>query len=214
MGLIILAAGLFAYSRHERNVIHEREGVLFHTPNAPGELDRIRADLSQLDLTRDQLAKELDGRMAYLQSLQGEEFYLTIDSQKQRMEFRLGRDVVRQAAVEVGAPRTIKGSAGKMWTFVPLKGGFNVEGKEADMRWRIPEWVYAMNGGPTPSERPSIAGGLGKYVISLPNNYVIHSPPAADSPLHGAKPGSFMVPEADLAAIWPRITTRTRVYVF
>ena len=48
--------------------------------------------------------------------------------------------------------------------------------------------------------------GLGRYVIFLPNSYVIHSPPPPDSPLQGPKPGSFMVPEADLAAIWPRIT--------
>ena len=49
---------------------------------------------------------------------------------------------------------------------------------------------------------------------ALPDNYVIHSPPPAKSPLHGPKPGSFMVPEADMAAIWPRISTATRVYIF
>ena len=71
-----------------------------------------------------------------------------------------------------------------------------------------------MNGVPIPASRPVIENGLGKYVIFLPDNYVIHSPPAADSPLHGPKPGSFMVPEEDLAAIWPRVTKETRVYIF
>ena len=65
------------------------------------------------------------------------------------------------------------------------------------------------------AERPTIRNGLGKYVVSLQDNYVIHTPPPDDSPLHGtAKPGSIMVSEADLAAIWPRIDRQTRVYIF
>jgi hypothetical protein len=71
-----------------------------------------------------------------------------------------------------------------------------------------------MNGAAPPKSRPTVANGLGRYVIALGNQYVIHSPPPSDSPLKGAKPGSFMVPEADLAAIWKRIGPETRVYVF
>jgi len=81
--------------------------------------------------------------------------------------------------------------------------------------WPVPEWVYAMNREPVPAARGTVANGLGRYVIMLPDNYVIHSPPPEGSPLHGKpKPGSFMVPEADLAAIWPRISKTTRVYIF
>ncbi|HXM76073.1 MAG TPA: hypothetical protein VN971_04800, partial [Thermoanaerobaculia bacterium] len=57
-------------------------------------------------------------------------------------------------------------------------------------------------------------GGLGRYVIVLSEDAVIHSPPPPESPLKGVKPGSFLVPEADLAAIWKRVGPRTRVYVF
>jgi hypothetical protein len=71
-----------------------------------------------------------------------------------------------------------------------------------------------MKGEKPPRQLPVVKNGLGRYVILLPNDYVIHSPPPADSPLKGAKPGSFMVPEADLAAIWKRIGPETRVYVF
>ena len=80
--------------------------------------------------------------------------------------------------------------------------------------WTVPEWVYRMNGEKPPKAPRTVANGLGRYVIVLENQYVIHSPPAADSPLRGAKPGSFMVPEADLAAIWKRVGPETRVYVF
>ncbi len=68
-----------------------------------------------------------------------------------------------------------------------VRGAFTVTGKEAD-------------------------GAPVRFVIHLPNGHTIHSPPRAGA--KHAKPGSFMVPEADLAAIWDRISTATRVYIF
>jgi hypothetical protein len=73
-----------------------------------------------------------------------------------------------------------------------------------------------MNGREAPKGLPEaeVPAGLGKYVLVFAGSYVIHSPPAPDSPLKTVKPASFMVPEADLAAIWKRIGPGTRVYVF
>jgi hypothetical protein len=130
------------------------------------------------------------------------------------MQFRFGRAVVREADVQIGDAKTITSPAGKTWTFLPLKGAFSVTGKEDGYAWAVPEWVYAMRNQPAPTERAVVPNGLGRYVIFLPNSYVIHSPPPPESPLQGPKPGSFLVPEADLAAIWPRITPQTRVYIF
>jgi hypothetical protein len=212
--LIILAVATFLYAKQHRERVVQRTATLFkQTPNSPAELNRIRDELASMDLTREQLAKELEGRMSYLQSFEGEQFYISIDTQQQKLQFRIGKDIARQADVQIGPPRTIKGG-NQSWTFATLKGGFNVTGKESGLDWRVPEWLYAMNNQPIPADRPFIPNGLGKYVIFLPNNYVIHSPPPADSPLEGPKPGSFMVPEEDLAAIWPRVTTNTRVYIF
>ena len=53
-----------------------------------------------------------------------------------------------------------------------------------------------------------------EFTIFLSNGRVIHSSSAKDGPLKGPKPGSFMVPKADLQAIWDKITPETRVYVF
>ena len=182
--LLFIALATFAYANHHRSVIRREMAVLFKpSPSNPAELNRIREELSELDLTRDQLSKELDARMSYLQALQSEEFYISIDTQKKRMELRLGKDVVRDCEVQIGPQKTIK-SRGKTWTFVPVKGAFTVVGKESGMDWTVPEWLYAMNGRQPPAERPTIENGLGKYVIFLPDNYVIHSPPPDDSPLH------------------------------
>jgi hypothetical protein len=213
--LLVIAAATFAYARHERDGVKQKSAILFRpSPANPDELNRVRRDLSDMDLTQQQLAKELDGRMSYLKALQGEQFYIAIDSAKQKLYFRIGKDVVREADVTIGAPKTIKAKDGRTWTFVPLKGGFGVEGKETDYAWPVPDWVYALNGQPEPSSPASVPNGLGRYVIRLPNGYVIQSPPPPGSPLQGPKPGSFEVPEADLAAIWPRITSETRVYIF
>ncbi len=212
--LLLIAAATFAYARHHRDEVKRETAALFKpTPSSPAELNRIREQLSDMDLSQQQLAKELDGKLQYLQSLKGEEFYISINTKTRKMEFRLGKDVVRDCDVQIGEAKTLT-SNGKTWTFVPLKGGFTVIGKDQDYAWKVPQWVYVMDGKTPPADPPVIENGLGKYVIFLPDNYVIHSSPAPDSPLKGPKPGSYMVPEADLAAIWPRITKETRVYIF
>lgn len=212
--LLIIAAATFAYARYQRDVILSKDAILFRrSENNPTDLNRMRDELAQMDLTKDQLAKELDGRMQYLQSLEGQDFYISIDSEKKKMQFRIGKDVVRETDVQIGEPQTFK-SGTKTWTFYALKGAFNVVGKDNSYETPVPEWVYAANNQPIPHERPAVHNWLGNYVIFLPNNYVIHSPPPANSPLKGPKPGSFMVPEDDLAAIWPRISNQTRVYIF
>jgi hypothetical protein len=212
--LLIIAAATFAYAKHQRNQVLEKTTELFHNDNSPAEMQRLRDELAQMDLTKDQLAKELDGRTQYLQSLEKEEFYISIDTNKKKMQFRLGKAVVREADVQIGEAKTVTSRDGKTWSFLPLRGGFNVVGKDDDYNSPVSEWVYALRGEPSPSQRPTVHNWLGHYVIFLPNNYIIQSPPPPGSPLQGPKPGSFMVPEEDLAAIWPRISNQTRVYIF
>jgi hypothetical protein len=213
--LLIIAAATFVYAKHERAVVDRKIAFLFQpSPTSPEELNRVRQELADMDLTRQQLATELDGRMKFLRSLEGEQFYIAIDTTRRKAELRIGKNVVRDMDVNIGPARTITAKDGRTWTFIPLKGGFSVEEKLSDYSWQVPDWVYAMNGETPPSVPRTVLNGLGKYVIRLPNGYVIESPPPDGGPLRGPKPGSYEVPEADLAAIWPRITTETRVYIF
>jgi hypothetical protein len=180
---------------------------------APDEIKRIRHDLADLELNEKELANALDARLKYLAAAKRNEFYIAIDTKKPGFSFHFADKTLRDAPVEVGPPRTIVGGKRK-WTFAALTGAFSVGNKYEGGGWTVPEWVYRMNGANPPKSRPTIPNGLGRYVIVLENQYVIHSPPPPDSPLRGAKPGSFMVPEADLAAIWKRVGPETRVYVF
>lgn len=212
--LAVLAVAALSFAMRQRREIDAGYARLFQSPAGPSDLNQIRAELAEMDATQEDLKKELGSRLAYLDGLKSRDFYLSIDTGKKKLSLNYGNAAVRDADVQIGEPATIEEPNGKTWTFAPLKGDFNVVGKEDGLPWLVPSWVYAMNHRPVPSERPTIGDGLGKYVVLLPNGYVIHSPPAAASPLKGPKPGSFMVPEADLQAIWDRITPETRVYIF
>jgi len=212
--LILIAIGLILYARHERRTINERYSALFtRNAEAPAEINRIRAELASMDVNEQKLKSELDTRMTVVESLKSKDFYLSLDTSKNKLLFHYGNDIIREVDMQIGAPQTLKGSQ-KTYTFVPLKGSFTVVDKKIGLSWRIPPWVYLLNGAPVPSEPPTIENGLGKYVIYLPNDYVIHSPPSPESPLKGPKPGSFMVPESDLVALWPRITAGSKVFIF
>lgn len=212
LAFALAAAGIAAL--HRQTLDRRFAEVFEQGESAPFEIKRLKGDLLRMDLTAEELERELDARLKYLETAKKNEFYLSIDTKGGRLYLKNGENVVREAPVEVGEAATISGKGAKTWTFAPLKGAFTVAGKAEGASWRIPPWVYARNRTPVPRELPTVENGLGRYVVSLPSGYVIHSPPAPESPLKGAKPGSFLVPEKDLAAIWPRIGNRMRVYIF
>ncbi|MFP5247940.1 MAG: L,D-transpeptidase [Thermoanaerobaculia bacterium] len=213
--LLLLGIGGVVFARHHRDrVSAEFSDVITEQQRTPADVRKIKEALAEVDLTRDALQKELEGRMKFLSGLKSEDFYLSIDTRERRLRFYYGSVVLRDAPVTIGESHTVK-AGGKTWTFLPVKGAFPVEAKIVGHAWRIPEWLYAMNGQPVPAERPVIEGGLGKYVLFLPNGYVIHTPPSEASPLRGAKPGSYMVDEETMRAIWPRIHKgKTHVYIY
>lgn len=204
---------LFA-QHHRKEVEAKFAHVINEEARTPADVRKLKNELAEMDLSRDQLQRELEGRAKFAASLKSEEFYLSIDTKARKMRFYYGARMLREADVATGEARTIS-APGKQWTFIPLKGSFPVEAKLVDHAWRVPEWVYIMKDEPVPTERPVITDGLGKYVLSLPNGYVIHTQPAPGSPLQGPKPGSFLVSEDVMRAIWPRITPgKTQVYIF
>lgn len=214
--LLILGIAGIALARFHRERVSTRfERVLAQEARTPADVAKLKEELVEVDLSRDALQRELEGRMKFVASLKSENFYLSIDTRDRKLRFYYGDSVLREDDVAVGEEKTIQGPNGKTWTFVPLRGAFPVQSKIVGYDWPVPEWMYAMNGQPVPASRPVIPGGLGKYVIVIGNGYVIHSPPSADGPLQGPKPGSFMVSEETLSAIWPRIQNgTTQVYIY
>ena len=213
--LLLALGGIALANLHRHRVTQEYSDVLTAKLRTPEEINQMKENLAELNLTREQLEKELDGRKEFMQSLESENFYLSIDTEEKKLRFHYGPAVLREGDIQVGEAATIEmPDKSKSWLFVPVKGSFKVDGKVADHSWTIPEWVYLMKNEPIPAKRPTMRGGLGRYVIQLPSGYVIHSPPAEESPLDGPKPGSIMASEADLRAIWPRLHKETKVYIF
>lgn len=210
---VLVLVGAIGAAAHRRMLEADFETRVSRSRAAPYEIKRIRRELADLELDEKTLANALDTRLKYLEAAKRNEFYIAIDTRKRDFSFHFADKTLRDAPVEIGAPQTVVAGK-KNWTFAPLTGSFNVEGKFNDGSWRVPEWAYLAKGAKPPRTLPTVKNGLGKYVILLGNDYVIHSPPSPESPLQGAKPGSFMVPEADLAAIWKRVGTETRVYIF
>lgn len=217
LNLLLLLLGIAAvlYARYHRETVSKRFAhVIAQEARTPDDLRKLKNELAEMDVSREQLERELQGRLELVSSLKSEEFYLSIDTEERKLRFYYGDKILRESPVTIGEHRTVK-AGDRTWTFVPLKGSFPVEAKVVGHEWQVPEWIYAMNGQPVPPQRPTIANGLGKYVVFLPNGYVIHTQPSEDSPLKGPKPGSFLVPEEDLRAIWPRIHRRkTQVYIY
>ena len=210
--ILVGAVGVVA-AIHRRALERDFAARVTFSRTAPDEIKRIRHELADMELSEKELANALDARLKYLAAAKRNEFYIAIDAKKRAFSFHFADKTLRVAPVEIGPPRTIVAGKRK-WTFASLTGAFSVQGKFDGGSWPVPEWVYRMKEEKPPRVRPEVKNGLGKYVLSLGNDYVIHSPPPPDSPLRGAKPGSFMVPEADLAAIWKRVGPETRVYVF
>jgi hypothetical protein len=217
LNLLLLLLGIagMVYGRyHREQVSRDFSDVITREQRTPADVKKIKEELAAMDLSRGALQKELEGRMKLVGSLKSENFFLSIDTKARKLRFHYGDTILRESDVTLGDTKTLSAN-GKTWTFIPLRGAFPIEAKLVDYQWPVPEWVYAMNNQPVPAQRPTVPGGLGKYVLFLPNGYAIHTQPAADSPLQGPKPGSYMVPEDVLRAIWPRIITgKTQVYIF
>jgi hypothetical protein len=213
--ILLIGVAILVYSqRHRKEVSAEFADVLTAEARTPGDVKKVKEELAEMDLTREALRRELDSRMKFVSSLKSENFYLSVDTASRKLRFYYGDTVLRQADLTIGESKTVK-SGEKTWTFIPLKGAFSIEAKLVKHAWQVPEWVYAMNNQPVPPQRPSIPNGLGEYVLFLPDGYAIHTPPAEGSPLQGPKPGSYMVSEDFMRAVWPRIHSgKTQVYIY
>ena len=212
--LFLGVAGVLFARYHRERVAVDFADVITEQQRTPADVKKMKEELAEMDLTRDALNKELEGRMKFVGSLKSENFYLSVDTRTRKLRFYYGDTVLREADVTIGEAKTVN-AGGKTWTFLPVKGAFTVEAKIVGYDWPVPPWAYAMNNQPDPGDRRVAHNGLGNYVIFLGNGYAIHTPPAEDSPLKGAKPGSYMVSDDVMKAIWPRIYAgKTPVYIY
>ena len=212
--VLVLALALLAGAwQHRRGIDAGFASLARKQAASPFLVAKIRSDLASMELTQESLEQEIQNRLTMVQAFQAEQFYLAIDTTGRRMRLHFGPEIVREADVVVGEPRVVK-VGGKSWEFAALKGAVSVTGKLADAPWEVPAWAHALRDDSPPVDAVTVPGGLGRFVVLLPNGYLIHTPPPEGSPLQGAKPGSFMIAEGEMQAMWPRISAGTRVYIY
>ncbi len=213
--LLLIGVALGAAATAERRGLDARfDAQVVRAQSQPFEIQRIRQDLASLSLDEKSLEKELSARLAAADAQKSSEFYLVLDTKAKKMSLRLGDRIVREASLQTRPPLPVETASGEKLAPAPLSGAFTVREKLERPAWKPPAWVWREAKRPVPSPLPEIPGGLGRYVVVLTDEVVLHSPPPPESPLKGPQPGSFLVPESDLAAIWKSIGPQTRVYVF
>lgn len=112
--------------------------LLTESEAAPFEIRRIRQDLAEQELDQKSLEAELKTRLDYARSQKSREFYVVLDTTRRRFAFKFADKVLRDALLDVGAPRVVHAKSGKSWTFAPVTGAFSLQEKLEDAEWSIP----------------------------------------------------------------------------
>src|SRR4051812_12377042 len=71
------------------------------TAQSPSEVNQITAELAEMNLTQDTLARELERRLAYIESLKSRELYLSLDTARKTLSLKSGNDTVQKASVQL-----------------------------------------------------------------------------------------------------------------
>jgi hypothetical protein len=143
-----LAAVLAGGAVLHRRFLDERlVPLLTESEAAPFEIRRIRQDLTEQELDQKSLEAELKTRLDYARSQKSREFYVVLDTGRRRFAFKFGDKVLRDAPLDIGAPRVVHVKSGKSWTFVPVTGAFSVQEKLENAEWNIPGWRRTSSGG-------------------------------------------------------------------
>src|SRR5919112_917451 len=83
--LVVAIAGIM-YARYDRQRVATRfSRVLNEEQRTPADAKKIKDQLADMDLTKAELEKELNGRAQFLQSLKSSDFFLSVDTQEKKL---------------------------------------------------------------------------------------------------------------------------------
>lgn len=104
--------------------------------------------------------------------------YLVVDTARNRLSVRRGRETLHTAVISTGSgvrlvdPRDPR----RGWRFETPRGVFQVRSKHVNPVWVKPDWAFLEEGLPVPSsvEERLEPGVLGRYALGLGDGYFIH----------------------------------------
>src|SRR5690242_3087619 len=77
--LLLLGIGGVLYARqHREQVSKEFARVIAEEARTPADVRKVKEELAEMDLSREQLRQQLEGRAKFVTSLKSEDFYLSV----------------------------------------------------------------------------------------------------------------------------------------
>jgi L,D-transpeptidase ErfK/SrfK len=143
--------------------------------------------------------------------------YIIVNTTDNRFELRDSKDTIRTGVCSTGKDVLLIGPKGKKWLFKTPKGLFLVLLKRKDAPWIKPDWAYIEEGEKPPSARSEDRieyGSLGKYQISIGDNYMLHGTLYQRFLGLPVTHGCVRIGDKDLEVIYNTLEKGSKVFIF
>lgn len=144
--------------------------------------------------------------------------YIVVDTARNELSLRQGRETVYTAVVSTGSgarlidPRDPR----RGWRFDTPRGVFTVRSKHVDPVWVRPDWAFLEEGLPIPA-RPEDrvqAGVLGRYALGIGDGYFIHGTLYTRLLGTNVTHGCIRLGDADLAYVFKAVPLGATVLIY
>jgi L,D-transpeptidase ErfK/SrfK len=143
--------------------------------------------------------------------------YIVVNTTENRFELRNSKDTIRTGVCSTGKDVLLIGPKGKKWLFKTPKGMFSVLLKRKDAPWIKPDWAYIEEGVKPPSARSEDRieyGSLGKYQISIGDDYMLHGTLYKRFLGLPVTHGCVRLGDEDLEVIFNTLEKGSKVFIF
>jgi len=173
--------------------------------------------VGRLERSNEALARQNKNMRKELESLEGDELWIVVDSQNNELAVRRGRRTLFRASVSTGTGNEAEIVGGRKLFFETPRGMRRVIRKERDPVWYKPDWAYLEEGVAPPAEDDRarvVRGKLGLFALDLGDGFKIHGTPDDATIGRWTTHGCVRLATDDLATVYRYAEEGTRVYVF
>ncbi len=144
-----------------------------------------------------------------------DKFAVVIDLEHNRLHFRKGGAVLWSAIIGTGTGLTLR-EGDDEWDFSTPRGEFQVQFKEINPTWVVPDWHFIEQGVPVPPpNHPSrrIPGGLGAAAVYLGHDLAIHGTDKPELLGQRVSHGCIRMSNRDVMRLFHNVQVGTPIYV-
>ncbi len=184
---------------------------------AAPSLEELRARVAVLEKEAAGIEAENQGLKNMLKEIEGDDVYIVVDTENNRLTMRQDGTVLMTAVVGTGSRQAIESETGRDWYFESPTGSLTVLGKERNPVWIRPDWSYVEENMPVPDENDPdriVRDVLGKYALLLGNGYKIHGTRWTNLLGTHFTHGCISVGDENLEILYKSVRIGTKVYIY